>query len=72
MTLKKLLTFSVLFFCTLSTQAVPAKPGVKKMFRMADGTMKELTLRGDEHFSYYTDDKAKNIAFIAWLNSCFR
>lgn len=59
MTLKKLLTFSVLFFCTLSTQAVPAKPGVKKMFRMADGTMKELTLRGDEHFSYYTDDNGQ-------------
>lgn len=59
MTLKKLLTFSVLFFCTLSTQAVPAKPGVKKMFRMADGTMKELALRGDEHFSYYTDDNGQ-------------
>ena len=59
MTLKKLLTFAVLFFCTLSTQAVPAKPGVKKMFRMADGTMKELTLCGDEHFSFYTDDNGQ-------------
>lgn len=59
MTLKKLLTFAVLFFCTLSTQAVPAKPGVKKMFRMADGTMKELTLCGDEHFSFYKDDNGQ-------------
>ena len=59
MTLKKLLTFAVLLFCTLSTQAVPAKPGVKKTFRMADGTLKELTLCGDEHFSFYKDDNGK-------------
>jgi M6 family metalloprotease-like protein len=59
MTLKKLLTFAVLFFCTLSTQAVPAMPGVKKMFRMADGTVKELTICGDEHFSFYKDDNGQ-------------
>ena len=59
MTFKKILTVTALFFCALSIQAVPAKPGVKKMIRMADGTVKELTLRGDEHFSYYTDENGQ-------------
>lgn len=34
--------------------AVPAKR-VTKMVQLADGTAVELTLRGDEHFSYYTN-----------------
>ena len=35
--------------------AVPAKPGVKKKVTLKDGSVVELSLRGDEHFSYYTD-----------------
>lgn len=46
-----------MIFCLVATaaQAVPAKPGAKKIVRQADGTVVELTLRGDEHFTYYTD-----------------
>lgn len=40
---------------TTIAHAVPAKP-VKKVVTLADGTTVELTLRGDEHFSYYTDN----------------
>ena len=35
--------------------AVPAKPGLKKKVTLKDGSVVELSLRGDEHFSYYTD-----------------
>lgn len=35
--------------------AIPAKPGVKKKVTLKDGSVVELSLRGDEHFSYYTD-----------------
>ena len=55
---KKLL----LAFCALLTAtalyAVPAKP-VKKTVLLADGSTAELTLRGDEHYSYYTDDSGQ-------------
>ena len=45
----------VFWLAATSAQAVPAKPGAKKIVRQADGTVVELTLRGDEHFTYYTD-----------------
>ena len=37
--------------------AVPAKPGLKKTVLLADGSSVELTLHGDEHYSFYTNDK---------------
>lgn len=55
MNIKSLLTTMIFCLAASSVQAVPAKPGVKKTVRQADGTVIELTLRGDEHFSYYTD-----------------
>ena len=45
----------VFWLAATSVQAIPAKPGTKKTIRQADGTVVELTLRGDEHFSFYTD-----------------
>ena len=39
--------------------AVPAKPGLKKKVTLKDGTTVELSLKGDEHFSYYTDAAGK-------------
>ena len=45
-----------MFFCTLSIQAIPAKPGVKRTVTLADGSKIELMLRGDEHYSYYTTE----------------
>ena len=57
MTIKKYILSGVALFLTiLSIHAVPAKPGAKKAVRLADGTTKELTLRGDEYFSYLTDE----------------
>ena len=55
MNIKSLLTTIALFLIASAVQAVPAKPGAKRIIRQADGTTIELTLRGDEHFSYYTD-----------------
>lgn len=37
-----------------AAMAVPAKPGVKKTVTLSDGTKVELTLRGDEHYRFYT------------------
>lgn len=54
MKLKILLSGAFLLLSVMTADAVPAKP-VKKTVRQADGTTIELTLRGDEHFMYYTD-----------------
>ena len=44
---------------TVTMMAVPAKPGLKKKVTLKDGTTVELSLKGDEHFSYYTDAAGK-------------
>ena len=44
---------------TVTMMAVPAKPGLKKKVTLKNGTTVELSLRGDEHFSYYTDAAGK-------------
>ena len=36
-----------------AAMAVPAKPGVKKMLTLKDGSRVEATLRGDEHVHFY-------------------
>ena len=46
-----------LMFVTMTMTAVPAMPGLKKKVTLKDGSTVELTLRGDEHFSFYTDAK---------------
>ena len=53
--MKKLLIAALLLLITVSVNAIPAKP-VKKTLRTADGTLIEVTLCGDEHFSFYTDN----------------
>lgn len=42
---------------TVTILAVPAKRGAKKKVTLSDGSVVELTLRGDEHFSYYVNEK---------------
>ena len=49
-----LLIFALLAF-TLTVNAIPAKP-VKTTLFTTDGTSVEVTLCGDEHFSFYKDD----------------
>ena len=53
MKIKLLVASAAFLLSTMTATAVPAKP-VKKTFRQADGTLIELTLRGDEHYSFYT------------------
>lgn len=57
-----LLTLVALVLTTVTILAVPAKPGLKKKITLKDGSTIELTLHGDEHFSFYTD--AANKAFL--------
>ena len=52
-----LLTTLAAMVAVITVFAVPAKPGVKKKVTLKDGSTVELTLKGDEHFSYYTDAK---------------
>ena len=53
--MKKLLLISfVLLVGCITAFAVPAKPGVKRTVTLADGSKVELTLRGDEHYKFYT------------------
>ena len=46
----------MLALCSLAVEAVPAYPG-KRTATLSNGTQVTLTLRGDEHISFYTDDK---------------
>ena len=50
-----LITLTALMLVTVTMMAVPAKPGLKKKVTLKDGTTVELSLKGDEHFSYYVD-----------------
>lgn len=54
--IKLKLTLTLLLMMTITaTFAVPAKPGAKKTVQLADGTTVQLSLCGDEHYSYLTD-----------------
>lgn len=50
-----LITMTALMLVTVTMMAVPAKPGLKKKVKKADGSTVELTLHGDEHYSFYKD-----------------
>ena len=53
--MKKLLLIAfVLLMGGVASFAVPAKPGVKRTVTLSDGSKVELTLRGDEHYKFYT------------------
>ncbi len=51
-----LFTIAACVCFSTALHAVPAKR-ITKTVRLSDGTSVELTLRGDEHFSYYTDSQ---------------
>lgn len=56
MTFNRLFTTAIgLLMTVMTVNAIPAKPGAKRSVTLADGTTVELTLRGDEHYSYYVD-----------------
>lgn len=50
-----LLTLMALMLTTATMLAVPAKPGLKKKVKQVDGSVIELTMHGDEHYSFYKD-----------------
>lgn len=50
-----LLLATAMMMAVITTFAVPAKPGLKKKVKLKDGSVVELTMKGDEHFSYYMD-----------------
>ncbi len=50
-----LITMTALMLVTVTMMAVPAKPGLKKKVKKADGSTVELTMHGDEHYSFYKD-----------------
>lgn len=53
--MKKFFTLGLfLLLGCVSLKAVPAKQGVKRVVTLADGATVELTLRGDEHYSFYS------------------
>ncbi len=52
-----LLTLVALMVASVAILAVPAKRGAKKKVTLSDGSVIELALRGDEHFSYYVNEK---------------
>ena len=56
MTFNRLFTTAIgLLLSVMTVNAIPAKPGAKRSVTLADGTTVELTLRGDEHYSYYVN-----------------
>ena len=50
-----ILTMAALMLTTATIFAVPAKPGLKKKVKQVDGSVIELTMHGDEHYSFYKD-----------------
>ena len=48
----------MLALCWLTIEAAPVHPG-KRTAKLSDGTQVTLSIRGDEHISFYTDDKGQ-------------
>ena len=63
MTNSRNLLLAALLAVASAAYAVPAKP-VRKTVQLSDGTSVELTLRGDEHFSFYTADDGTPFALL--------
>ena len=63
------ITLLLLVLSCVSAKAVPAYP-VRRTFVQPDGTTLTLTLRGDEHFSFYTTDDGQTM--VRNLDGSFR
>lgn len=60
---KRIGSFLLLLFMALSVWAIPAKRGIYKVIKLADGTEVRAELRGDEHVSYWFADNGKQYVF---------
>lgn len=56
---KQIMTLVALMLVSTAIWAVPAKPGLKKKVTLANGATVEMTLKGDEHFTYYADAQGR-------------
>ena len=56
--MKKTLILAMLMLCCVAAKAIPAYPS-KKTVTLSDGTTVTLMLRGDEHYSFYTDEDGR-------------
>ena len=55
---RNILLTLMLALCWLTIEAAPAHPG-KRTAKLSDGTQVTLSIHGDEHISFYTDDKGQ-------------
>ena len=62
--MKKTLLLLLLMTTATELMAIPAYPAKKKL-RKSDGSQIEVTLRGDEHFAFYTDAKGKAFKLLS-------
>lgn len=57
---RKLISFIMLALATVSLYAIPAKPGIWKTLKLANGQTIEVQLRGDEFMKFWQDKDGKN------------
>ena len=51
--MRKLLSVLLLSMVTSLVMAVPARPGIWRTIKLADGSEVRVTLRGDEHLHFW-------------------
>ena len=56
---RKLISFIMLALATVSLYAIPAKPGIWKTLKQANGQTIEVQLRGDEFMKFWQDKDGK-------------
>ena len=56
---RRLYAILVIMMAVITVFAVPVIPGLKKKVILADGTVVELTVKGDEHYSFFVDSKGQ-------------
>ena len=61
--MRKILTILLLSVLAVGMYAVPAKPGLKKMLTLADGSTIEAQLVGDEWGNYWRTDDGRAVVF---------
>ena len=61
--MRKILTILLLSVLAVGMYAVPAKPGLKKMLTLADGSTIEAQLVGDEWGNYWRTDDGRAFVF---------
>ena len=57
---KKLISLLLMFFSVTSMFAIPAKPGIWKTYKLANGGTVEVQLKGDEFLSFWQDKAGNN------------